>query len=69
VLHDALRVSDGIGLAGKLENESKADILSMAISIWFGWIAHLHCEHKSFYALMDCFSPFLFAWADIAPIH
>jgi hypothetical protein len=39
VLHDALLVSDGIGLAGKLESESKADILSMAISIWFGRIA------------------------------
>ena len=33
VKHDALRVSDWTRVLGELENESKSDILSMAISV------------------------------------
>jgi hypothetical protein len=55
VLHDALRVSDGTREIGELENESKADFLSMAISvICLADRANKASSGKSFSALIRC---------------
>jgi hypothetical protein len=55
VLHDALRVSDGTREVDKLENESKADFLSMAISvICLANRANKASSSKSFVALIRC---------------
>jgi hypothetical protein len=59
VLHDALRVSDGTRVCGEFENESKADILSMAISgISLAGCANYAANSKSFYALIWCSAAF-----------
>ena len=59
MLHDALRVIAGTREMGALENESKADSLSMAISgISLAGCANYAAGSKSFYALIWCDVPF-----------
>jgi hypothetical protein len=54
-LHDALRVSDGTREIGELENESKANFLSMAISvICLAGRANKASSSKSSLALIWC---------------
>jgi hypothetical protein len=53
VLHDALRVSDSNREISELENERKADFLSMAISvICLADRANKASSSKSFFALI-----------------
>ena len=55
MLHDALRVSDSIREIGELENGSKADFLSMAISvICLADRTNKASSSKSFLALILC---------------
>ena len=59
MLHDALRVIAGTREMGTLENESKADSLSMAISgISPAGCANYAVGSKPFYALNWCGVPF-----------
>ena len=59
MLHDALRVIAGTREMGALENESKADSLSMAISgISLAGCANYAVGSESFYALNWCGAPF-----------
>ena len=64
MLHDALRVIAGTREMGALENDSKADSLSMAISgISLAGCANYAVGSKSFYALNWCSAFFLLAGA------
>jgi hypothetical protein len=54
-LHDALRVSDGTREIGELENESKANFLSMAISVMcLAGRTNKASSSKSSFALIWC---------------
>jgi hypothetical protein len=63
VLHDALRVSDGSREYDEIENESKADCLSMAISVFnLAGRTDKAAGSNSFYALIRCNALFSVPW-------